>query len=293
VDVPRSLAEAALRVAAEVDARAVIALTETGKNLELLSGLKSEFQSDGKLKFVVATSNPSILQSLQNDASVKVIGIMARPVSKTAQAYHAIAQGLHDEVFSPGDRLVCLMGNGTPDMPDTLMVVEASPDHLALRVLGDDEVLSSTVELCLQLAEGGPDGKPLGTAFVLGNCKKIMRYSYQLMLNPLEGHRIKITDRSQWGFLKKFASFDGAFVVDSDGTIVAACRYLNARRKVEVPKGLGTRHLAVASMTAAAEAIGVTVSGEDGHIRIFDRGKMVAVLDPKTKLMEYFEAARG
>jgi len=292
MDVPRSLAEAALRIAAEVDARAVIALTETGKNLELLLKIKSELQKNGKLKFVVATPNTGISQSLWNVDGIKVLGIVARPVSKLAQAHHAIARGLQEGVLTPGDRLVCLMGNGSADMPDTLMVMEATQDYTALRTLGSDRVLTSTVELSLQLAQGDADGKPIGTAFIVGNRKKIMRYSYQLMLNPLEGHRIKITDRSQWGFLKKFATFDGAFIVDPDGAVVAACRYLNARRKVEVPKGLGTRHHAVASMTAAVDAKGITVSGEDGHVRIFERGKMVAVLDPKTKLMEYFEALR-
>ncbi|MEM2874959.1 MAG: diadenylate cyclase [Candidatus Hadarchaeales archaeon] len=291
MDVPRSLAEAALFVAAKVNARALIALTETGKNLELFQSIRPEFQ-DGRVMLLIATPNPDILRSILVPDGVGVVGMGARPSSKVAQAHHAIACCMREGILSPGDKLICLIGNGSADMLDSLMVMEATPEHMALDVFGDDEVLSSAVELALQLAQGESDGRPVGTAFVVGNRKKIMRYSYQLMLNPLEGHRIKITDRSHWGLLKKFATFDGAFVVDLDGTVVAACRYLDARRKVEVPKGLGTRHLAVASMTAAVDARGVTVSGEDGHVRIFERGRMVAVLDPRTKLMEYFEALR-
>ncbi|MEM2878277.1 MAG: diadenylate cyclase [Candidatus Hadarchaeales archaeon] len=291
--VPRSLAEAAVLVAANVGAKAVIALTETGENIELLSGINPELKKCGKFGLVVATSDLNGCSFPKGEDGIRVIRIVARPVSKIAQAHHAIARGLQDGVLSPGDRIVCLMGNGKADMPDTLMVMEATPDHLALRTIGNDPVISSAVELSLKLSEGDSGGRPVGTAFIVGNWKEIMRLSHQLMPNPLEGHRIKITDRSQWGFLKKFAIFDGAFVVDSDGTVVAACRYLDAHRKVDVPRGLGTRHLAVASMTAATDTVGVTVSGEDGHVRIFEKGRMVAVLDPKTKLLEYFEAMQG
>jgi DNA integrity scanning protein DisA with diadenylate cyclase activity len=80
--------------------------------------------------------------------------------------------------------------------------------------------------------------------------------------------------------------FDGAFVVDKSGLIIAAHRYLNAKARVKVPEGLGTRHLAVASMTAATYAKGVTVSGEDGIVRVFEFGRMIAKINPSSKIIE-------
>jgi DNA integrity scanning protein DisA with diadenylate cyclase activity len=61
---------------------------------------------------------------------------------------------------------------------------------------------------------------------------------------------------------------------------------LDAKARAKVPEGLGTRHLAVASMTAATHAKGVTVSGEDGTVRIFELGHVVVKINPNSKIIE-------
>ncbi|MEM3452641.1 MAG: diadenylate cyclase, partial [Candidatus Hadarchaeum sp.] len=55
---------------------------------------------------------------------------------------------------------------------------------------------------------------------------------------------------------------------------------------VEIPPGLGTRHLAVAAITAATRARGITVSGENGVVRIFEKGKILAKIDPGSRIIE-------
>ena len=284
VDVPRALAEVAVRLAAEIKADAILALTETGKNCELFtSGEIAGWRSKGG-RVIVATPNSEAYKKLSK--FVESIKLTARPQGRVSQVHHAIVCGMQEGILKPGERLVCLAGDGFADITDSLMVLDVGEDEPAIGLLESDQVLAATVELALELGKSGPNGRPVGTAFIIGESKAVLRLSRQLMINPFKSYRANITDRAQWDLLKKYAVFDGAFVVDSDGTIVAAHRYLNAKARVRVPEGLGTRHLAVASMTAATHAKGVTVSGEDGTVRIFEQGKIMAKIDPSSKIIE-------
>jgi hypothetical protein len=285
VDVPRALAEAAMRLASEINADAILALTETGKNCEPFTAEK--ITSHGKsVKVIIATPNLEAYRRLSRYPYVESLKLTARPHGRLSQAHHAIVCGLRKGMLKPGERLVCLAGDGFADITDSLMVLDVAEDEPAVGMLESDPVLAATVELALDLGKAAPGGKPVGTAFIIGESKAVLRLSRQLMINPFKNYSANITDRAHWDLLKKYAMFDGAFVIDKDGFIVAAHRYLDAKARVKVPEGLGTRHLAVASMTAATHAKGVTVSGEDGTVRIFELGNVVAKINPNSKIIE-------
>lgn len=285
VDVPRALAEAAVRLASEINADAILALTETGKNCEPLTTEKIT-HSGKAVKIVVATPNLEAYRKLSKYPYIEPLKLTARSTGRLSQAHQAIFCGIQKGVLKPGERLVCLAGNGFADITDSLMVVDVAEDELAVGMLESDPVLAATVEIAIELGKGGPNGKPVGAAFIIGESKAVLRLSRQMMINPFKNYTANITDRVHWDLLKKYAMFDGAFVIDKNGTIVAAHRYLNAKTRVKVPEGLGTRHLAVASMTAATRAKGVTVSGEDGTVRIFELGNVVAKINPNSKIIE-------
>jgi len=286
MDVPRALAEAAVKVAQEIRASAILALTETGKNCEVFSKMKLTDQNGRPIKLIVATPNPEAYRRLSMSGNFQCLKLTARPHDRASQAHHAIACGLQEGVIHPGERLVCLTGDGFADMSDSLICTEVNEEFSLVNLLESNPVLSATVELSIELAKGGPDGKPVGTSFVVGDTKAVLRLSRQLMINPFRGYSVNIKDRRQWDLLKKYAFFDGAFIIDDLGAIVAAQRYLNANVPVEVPPGLGTRHLAVAAITAATRAKGVTVSGENGVVRIFEKGKILAKIDPGSRIIE-------
>jgi DNA integrity scanning protein DisA with diadenylate cyclase activity len=122
---------------------------------------------------------------------------------------------------------------------------------------------------------------------VVGNEERVLERSRQLMPNPFERHDIRITNRHYWDLVKRYAkAFDGAFVVGGDGRILAAMRYLVAEEEVRMPQGLGTRHRAVAGITSLTGAVGVTVSGEDGMVRVFEKGEVMAVIHPLDGTLE-------
>jgi len=286
VDVPRALTEVAIRLALDVNADAILALTETGKNCEPLTTEKLVSQYGKGVKIIIATPDSEAYRKFSKCASVESIKLTARPQGRVSQVHHAIVCGLQEGILKPGERLVCLAGDGFADITDSLMVLDVAEDEPAIGLLESDSVLAAAVEIAIELGRAGQSGRPVGTAFIIGESKAVLRLSRQLMINPFESYTANITDQVHWDLLKKYAVLDGAFVVDRRGFIAAAHRFLNAKARVKVPEGLGTRHLAVASMTAATHAKGVTVSGEDGTVRIFELGRMVAKINPNSKIIE-------
>lgn len=287
MDVPRALAEAAAHLALKINADAILALTQTGKNCGPLFE-KSLLDTRGKeVKVVLATPSHETYERFGKNPRIKLIKLTARAQGRFGQAHHAMACGLREGIFFPGERLVCLAGDGFADSTDALLILQVSGYEPVMETVESDPVLAAATEVSLELAREGPGGRPVGTAFVIGDSKAVLRLSHQLMINPFRSYLVNITDRKQWGLIKKYATFDGAFIVGDDGRVIAAERYLNADVKVEIPNGLGTRHLAVAAMTTATKARGVTVSGEDGMVRIFRSGKLVARIDPHSGIIEH------
>jgi hypothetical protein len=85
-------------------------------------------------------------------------------------------------------------------------------------------VLEPTVELALEIAREGREGRRIGTLFTLGNAEAVLAASRPLILDPLAAHapaRTHITDPNLRGTIKELAQLDGAFVISEAGTFVA------------------------------------------------------------------------
>jgi len=60
--------------------------------------------------------------------------------------------------------------------------------------------------------------------------------------------------------VKELAQLDGAFIVSNEGVVLSACRYINASTHgIHLPLGLGSGHIAAASITRETNAIAVVV----------------------------------
>src|SRR5438046_5911931 len=107
----------------------------------------------------------------------------------------------------------------------------------------DAEVLQALIELAVEIAREGREGRRIGTLFTLGDEEAVLAKSRSLILNPLEGHPEAIrhiNDPNLRGTVKELAQLDGGFVVSTAGIVLAACRYLDAAASpIELPLGLG------------------------------------------------------
>jgi diadenylate cyclase len=150
------------------------------------------------------------------------------------------------------------------------------------------EVLEPLIELSVEIAREGREGRRIGTLFMLGDHEEVLARSRSLILDPLHGHPEGlrcINDPNLRGTIKELAQLDGAFVVSDSGIFVAACRYLDAPgAAVTMPLGLGSRHLAAANMSSVTKAVGIVVS-ESATVRVFCHGKLTAEIIPELWLM--------
>ncbi|NJE06047.1 diadenylate cyclase [Thermococcus sp. M36] len=149
----------------------------------------------------------------------------------------------------------------------------------------NQSVLQRLLEIAIELSVEGREGTPVGTIFVIGDTRRVLKHSHQLIPNPFKGHKINVLDRNSKEIIKEFAQLDGAFIVRDDGRIAAAGRYLEIEPKVidlMLPPGLGSRHIAAAGITKITRAMAISLS-ESGTIRIFKNGLMLLEYNPRIK----------
>ena len=151
------------------------------------------------------------------------------------------------------------------------------------------QVLEQTVKLAVEIAREGREGRKIGTLFVVGDSEEVLKHSKPLILDPLFGHpeeRKHIDDPDVRETLKELAQLDGAFVVSDGGVVVSAARYIDASSEaVNIPLGLGSRHLAAASISRHTNAVAVAVS-ESSMVRMFDDGELVSEIIPELWMFE-------
>jgi diadenylate cyclase len=154
------------------------------------------------------------------------------------------------------------------------------------------ENLEPVIELAVEIAREGREGRRIGTLFTFGDANAVLARSRPLILDPLFGHSDEsrsITDFNLRGTIKELAQLDGAFVVSNSGFVVSACRYLDAvASDVALPFGLGSRHVAGASISAVTDAVAIVVS-ESAMVRVFDNGRLIAEIIPELWLLSHHD----
>jgi diadenylate cyclase len=153
----------------------------------------------------------------------------------------------------------------------------------------NSDVLRSTIELAIEIAREGREGRKIGTMFIIGDEQSVLASSRPLILDPLEGHSISlkhIDDPNMRETIKELAQLDGAFVVSNDGVVLSATRYIDSHsHDIDLPLGLGSRHVAAASITKSTEAVAIVVS-ESSVVRLIDDGKIMVEIIPELWLIQ-------
>jgi diadenylate cyclase len=160
----------------------------------------------------------------------------------------------------------------------------------------DPDVLEPLIGLAVEIAREGREGRRIGTLFMLGDADAVLARSRPLILDPLSGHPESsrhIANLNLRGTIKELAQLDGGFVVSRDGIVLSACRYLDAATaQIDVPLGLGSRHIAAANMSAVTNSVGIVVS-ESSVVRLFCHGHLVGEIIPEIWMMDHAAHLRG
>jgi len=207
------------------------------------------------------------------------------PMTRMAQIKLAVIMGLSEGSVSAGDKIVCLTGIPALGTLDCIVVLDIGKERELLISTHVSQiaqhipsaVFEGVLNLAVELASQGREGKPVGTIFVLGDDQKVMQFSRQTIFNPFHGYpeeERNILNPELRETLREFSALDGAFVLRDDGVVLCAGRHLSAAlaSTVDLPQGLGSRHVAAAGITSVTEAIAIVISESTGDVRIFKDG---------------------
>ena len=281
----KTLYTLAIRLSESAEADAVLLLVDGPADWARLKNLA------GEEKVIVAANTAEELEGAKEAGLHTVILDMAdSPVYD--QLTQAILEAVADDIISPGVCVVAIYSGFEADAMDSVSVINLG-EHLD-RLTGRDlrqletrvplDTLKLVVDLSVEIGREGREGKPVGTMFVVGDTRKVLACSRPVGFDPVRGYSRKdrnLADPRVREGIKEIAQMDGAIIVSADGTVEAACRYVDSpATALTLSKGLGSRHWAAAAISRATKAVAVTVSQSNGTVRIFQNGDVMLRIEP-------------
>lgn len=277
------LVKSALSIARKVSAKALFVYGDVPINLDTLAHTHS------RLKVVLVSSKPELV-ARGTELFAHALQLPDIPLSRIGQVKVSIIMALSGKIISPKDRIVFLTGGFGKEALDAVVVINvgqefslASPE--ALRFTGDVDhtVFDQLVRLAIGIANEGREGHSVGTIFVLGDTKDVLKHVEQMIINPFKGHAEEdrqILNPGVQETIKELAQLDGAFIIKSNGVVETAGAYISAQMvPTSLPQGLGARHYSAAAITAATHAIAITISQSTGDVYIFREGQIVTCIE--------------
>ncbi len=281
----KALYDLALQLTNTAEADAVVLLLEGQADWVRLKKLA------GQAKVLVAANTPDKLQGAKENG-LQTVPLSAAECPVYELLTRALLEAVADDLLAPGSTVVALYSGFAAGELDTISVIDLG-EHLD-RLTGRDlrqletrvplDTLKTVVDLAVEIGREGREGQPVGTIFVVGDTRKVMACSRPVGFDPVRGYSRKdrnLSDPRVREGIKEIAQMDGAIIVSADGTVEAACRYLDApAANITLSKGLGTRHWAAAAISRLTNAVAVTVSQSNGTVRIFQNGEVMLRIEP-------------
>ncbi len=212
------------------------------------------------------------------------------PVERMDQISLALILSVMHGYVKEEESIVCLLGVSGSKRLDNLLIANPQRDFDWFKGgsrgksrLPISQEFIRLIDIALRFASEGREGKSIGTVFLLGDVEELNSIARPLVLNPLQGHPKKsrsIYDPEFVETMREFSALDGGFLIDRKGVVEAAGVYLDApvTKKVKVPRGLGSRHVAAAAATAQTNSIAIVISESSGMVTVFSKGSKVLSL---------------
>ncbi len=248
--------------------------------------------SDRERIVVVIPRDVDVRETGLKSACCAVVRSWSGNQSRFSRIKYAFLSAVMDRVIQSTCKVVCVLGPyGKPHL-DTITI------HDLRHSWSDDfpfdvetlihnrafHTVMAVVDIALDIGALGREGKSVGTIFVIGDTDAVMKSSRQVVFNPFRGYPKKerlISVPHVVENLKELAKLDGAIVISDDGVVEAAGRHLEGS-PVAAKKfgGLGARHRSAAGITRKTDSVAVVVSESTGRVTLFQRGRILATLEP-------------
>ncbi len=273
----KSISQAVGTIAKEINSNIIVTLTR--KDLE--SPDEENLTTDIRAVVFKRTETGTYLEQIYETAILKDMDSL-QPIKDLLRDF------VTKKVLFLGDRVICV-GDDTLGVGFSGLIFVLDIDEVFFKVSthkltehADSAAVESLINIALEIAKEGREGKKVGTAFIITALEDIKPYLKQLIFNPFLGYpaeQKRIQDPKLKETVKEFAQLDGVFIIDKDGTIISAGTYVDIdTSRIDIGHGLGTKHRCCAAITKAISALAFVVS-ESGVIRIIKDGKIIARLN--------------
>jgi diadenylate cyclase len=261
----RIILESACKIANEIKAKAILLYADMAAELPVSQDEKPCYD------VILVTKGDGEIPEKFREWGV-ALNVPNVHLTRVGQIKIAITKGIATGLFKKGDKLVCLSGVPKFGYVDSMFVIDVGKEFeiLTLENITDitdavyPEVFGAVLNIVLELAAQGREGRKVGTIFILGDHERVLQLSRQMVINP-----------ELMETIKEFSAIDGAFIIKDNGVVITAGRYLSASlESKDFPQGLGSRHIASAGITAITHAIAIVLSESTGNVTVFKNGKI-------------------
>lgn len=283
----KSIIDHALRLSEELETSGILFLVEGEIDWSRLRKLVADS------RVLVAATKAEFLEGAEDFDFLPVPVKSSEDEAIYSVLTQAILRAVADDTLTPGSRIIAVYSGFDPTQFDSVSVINLG-EHLD-RLSGRDlrqleskvplKTLKLVVDLAVEIGREGREGKAVGTLFVIGDTRRVLMQSKPAGFDPVRGYQRKernLNDARIREGIKEIAQLDGAFIISSDGTCEAACRYLDtSTATITLSKGLGARHWAGAAISRATNALAIVVSQSTGTVRIFQNGEVVLRIESR------------
>jgi len=137
----------------------------------------------------------------------------------------------------------------------------------------DKKIITEVTSMANDMAK-----KKKGSFFII--TKQDLSKKYELLYPDLfKDKKINIKDKETKTLLLYLSEMDGAIIISDSGLVLA---YGAKIKKTKLLFGHGTRHSAARGISQEKDTIAIISSEEDGQLRLFKNGELVAEINPET-----------
>jgi diadenylate cyclase len=282
--VTAALIKAALSIARKACAKALFVYGDVRLDLESLREIPQPY------KVILLSAYPELVARGQ-EMFGHALQLPSANLSRMAQFTVGIIMAISGKIIHPKDKIVFLSGAPDKDSLDVLAVIDvghefsllASPEMAQFANEVDHTVFDQLMRIAIEIANEGREGHAVGTIFVLGDTREVLKHVEQMIINPFKGHSEEsrqILNPGVQETIKELAQLDGAFIVRPNGVVETAGAFISAQMvPTSLPQGLGSRHYSAAAITAATSAVAIAISQSTGDIYIFKGGQVVTCIE--------------
>lgn len=286
--------KAAFALAGKIDADAVMVHTDPLDDLKFEERIGRKFDLFLLMRKKRHEGGEEGKHSLAS-AAKSIVSLPKTALTRIALIKIGTTLALSQEIVKPDSRLVFVVGGVESNILDLIQIVDTSKESEIIASRGltkisevvQPELFQAVLNLVVELADKGREGKPVGTIFVVGDHENVLQLSKQMIMNPFKGYDEEdrnILAASLKETIREFSTMDGAFVIADDGTVLAAGRYLGAAiDESQLPRGLGSRHIAAAGITRLTRSLAFVISESSGDVRIFKDGHIIMHIEKAQK----------